>query len=160
MLPLFIIIQFFYLVQKEICCACFSCVVLSLEHEGCVFKYIISDERGFNFTVVHNTSDGTTLCSCKHFERLGILCHHIFYVLKDKKVKAIPDRYVLRQWCKDSIIKPVNAFEDGVFQQCVESEEQTLTMKTLWSDINFCIGMIDQQPHLLKQFSDAIKVQK
>ncbi|CAH9097622.1 unnamed protein product, partial [Cuscuta europaea] len=79
-----------YLVQKEICCACFSCAVFSLEHEGCVFKYIISDDRGFSFTVVHNTSDGTTLCSCKHFERLGILCRHIYYVLKDKKVNAIP----------------------------------------------------------------------
>ncbi|CAH9095338.1 unnamed protein product [Cuscuta europaea] len=33
-------------------------------------------------------------------------------------------------------------------------------MKTLWSDIHFCVGMIEHHPHLFKQFSDAIKVQK
>ncbi|CAH9076696.1 unnamed protein product [Cuscuta europaea] len=153
-------LSIFYLVQKEICCACYSCAVQSLQHEGIVFTYVISDERGLNFTLVHNTSDGTTLCSCKHFERIGILCRHIFFVLKDKKVNAIPDRYVLRRWCKDSILKPLNAFEDGVFKQCVGTEEQTLAMKTLWSDIHFCVGMIEHHPHLLQQFSDVIKVQK
>ncbi|CAH9064884.1 unnamed protein product [Cuscuta epithymum] len=150
----------FYLVQKEICCACFSCAVLSLHHEGCVFTYVISDERGFNFTVVHNSTDGSTVCSCKHFERNGILCRHIFFVLKEKKVNVIPDRYVLRRWCKDSILKPLNAFEAGVFQQCLDTEEQNLAMKTLWSDIHFCVGMIDQKPQMFQQFADAIKVQK
>ncbi|CAH9113656.1 unnamed protein product [Cuscuta europaea] len=153
-------LSIFYLVQKEICCVYYSCAVQSLQHEGIVFTYVISDERGLNFTVVHNTSDGTKLCSCKHFERIGILCRHIFFVLKDKKVNAIPDRYVLHRWCKDSILNPLNAFEDGVFKQCVGTEKQTLAMKTLWSDIHFCVGMIEHHPHLLQQFSDVIKVQK
>ncbi|CAH9094179.1 unnamed protein product [Cuscuta europaea] len=83
-----------------------------------------------------------------------------FFVLKEKKVNSIPDRYVLRRWCKDSILKPLNAFEAGIFQQCLDTEEQNLAMKTLWSDIHFCVGMIDQNPQMFQQFADAIKVQK
>ncbi|CAH9082012.1 unnamed protein product [Cuscuta europaea] len=150
----------FYLVQKEICCACFSCGVHSAQHEDDVSQYVISDERGFSFTVEHNNSDCTTSCTCKHFERIGILCCHIFFVFKDMKVNVILDKYVLHRWCKDSILKPLNAFEDVVFQHCVGTEEKKGAIKQLWSDIHFCVEMIEHDPDLFQQFADVIKAQK
>ncbi|CAH9092708.1 unnamed protein product, partial [Cuscuta europaea] len=52
----------FYVVQKEICSTCFSCGVHSVRHEDGASQYVISDERGFSFTVEHNSSDCTTSC--------------------------------------------------------------------------------------------------
>ncbi|CAH9112161.1 unnamed protein product [Cuscuta epithymum] len=153
-------ISIFYLVQQEICCACFSCGVIGVYPEDGMVRYVISDERGFTFTVQHNRNDCTTSCTCKNFERIGLLCRHIFFVFKDLKVNVIPDKYVLRRWCKDSILKPLNAFEDNVFQQCVGTEEKKGAIKQLWSDIHFCVGMIEHDPDLFQQFADVIKAQK
>ncbi|XP_022031212.2 protein FAR1-RELATED SEQUENCE 12-like [Helianthus annuus] len=55
----------------------------------------------------HDTSkqeDGLSIsCSCKRFEQFGILCRHIFYVLRYNYITEFPRRYVHRRWMRDVV---------------------------------------------------------
>ncbi|KAJ4767531.1 Protein FAR1-RELATED SEQUENCE 5 [Rhynchospora pubera] len=50
--------------------------------------------------VVWNRDDQTITCSCKKFERDGILCCHALKVLDREDIKVIPPRYVLNRWTR------------------------------------------------------------
>ncbi|XP_021990852.1 protein FAR1-RELATED SEQUENCE 5-like [Helianthus annuus] len=48
--------------------------------------------------------DGLSICcTCKRFEQFGILCRHIFYVLRYDDIIEFPRRYVLRRWMRDVV---------------------------------------------------------
>ncbi|XP_035844062.1 protein FAR1-RELATED SEQUENCE 5-like [Helianthus annuus] len=48
--------------------------------------------------------DGLSIsCSCKRFEQFGILCRHIFYVLRYDDITEFPRRYVHRRWMRDVV---------------------------------------------------------
>ncbi|XP_022013958.1 protein FAR1-RELATED SEQUENCE 5-like [Helianthus annuus] len=48
--------------------------------------------------------DGLSInCSCKRFEQFGILCRHIFYVLRYDDKTEFPRRYVHRRWMRDVV---------------------------------------------------------
>ncbi|CAI9285832.1 unnamed protein product [Lactuca saligna] len=44
-------------------------------------------------------------CSCNHFIRTGILCCHIFAVLKNNHIEEIPEQYILRRWRMDATME-------------------------------------------------------
>jgi zinc finger SWIM domain-containing protein 3 len=50
--------------------------------------------------VVWNRDDQIVSCSCKKFEREGILCWHALKVLDREDIKVIPPRYILNRWTK------------------------------------------------------------
>lgn len=37
-------------------------------------------------------------CSCMKFERFGLLCRHIFYVLRMARIHEIPSKYICPRW--------------------------------------------------------------
>ncbi|CAH9076411.1 unnamed protein product [Cuscuta europaea] len=153
-------LSIFYEIQKEICVACFSCPVLSVQEVNGVREYVINDERGMIFNVVHSLIASTTTCSCKDFDRVGLVCRHMFVVFKDLKLHNIPADFVLSRWCKNSIIKPMYDIGDTVFGQCVTNEERKLHVNRLWSDIHCCVAIIEDKPNLFVQFAQLIKEQK
>ncbi|XP_035844834.1 protein FAR1-RELATED SEQUENCE 5-like [Helianthus annuus] len=56
-------------------------------------------------TVQYNKhEDGLSISfSCKRFEQFGILCRHIFYVLRYDDITEFPRRYVHRRWMRDVV---------------------------------------------------------
>lgn len=46
-------------------------------------------------------------CSCKHYESYGLLCRHIFYVLRMNNIKEFPRKYLNKRWLKNA--KPFNS---------------------------------------------------
>ena len=46
-------------------------------------------------------------CSCKHYEAYGLLCRHIFYVLRMNNIKEFPRKYLSKRWLKNA--KPFNS---------------------------------------------------
>ncbi|CAH9069746.1 unnamed protein product [Cuscuta epithymum] len=153
-------LSIFYEIQKEICAACFACPVVSVQEVNGERQYVINDERGMVFNVVHSLIASTTTCSCKDFDRVGLVCRHMFVVFKDLKLHTIPADFVLSRWCKNNLIKPIFDIGDSVFDQCVANEERKLQVNRLWSDIHCCVAIIEDNPVLFDQFSQAIKEQK
>ncbi|VFQ77277.1 unnamed protein product [Cuscuta campestris] len=72
----------FYDVQKEICASCFSCSIVCIQNSEDASEYQISDVSGMISIVHYCERDGTAHCTCKNYERIGLLCRHIFVVFK------------------------------------------------------------------------------
>ena len=50
---------------------------------------------------MYRKSDCTSTCSCRRFEQFGLLCRHVFYVLRSLDIREFPKQYVLNRWRKD-----------------------------------------------------------
>ncbi|RAL37422.1 hypothetical protein DM860_000116 [Cuscuta australis] len=123
-------------------------------------EYQISDVSGMISTVRYCERDGTTHCSCKNYERIGLLCRHIFVVFKNLKIEQIPDFYVTNRWCKFHLLKPM--FDVGGSEMDKESftDQNKTLVSRLMSDIHFCIALVEHTPDLLLAFSNTINQHK
>ncbi|XP_042012170.1 uncharacterized protein LOC121760595 [Salvia splendens] len=70
--------------------------------------YDIKDKDSNSWTVTYSIGDDTYLCGCKKFERLGLLCSHIFCVLKYNFVKLIPEKLCGGRWLKSQFVKSIH----------------------------------------------------
>ncbi|XP_056688459.1 uncharacterized protein [Spinacia oleracea] len=63
--------------------------------------------------VTFNSGNLITSCSCKLFERLGILCKHAVCVLNARKITKIPEYYILDRWTKEATKRPIFDMHEG-----------------------------------------------
>ncbi|XP_019184054.1 PREDICTED: protein FAR1-RELATED SEQUENCE 5-like [Ipomoea nil] len=153
-------ISVFYDVQVEICAACYSCQVVSLcDCDGHV-SYGIKDGAQRAWYVELVLSDYTATCSCKMFERMGLLCRHIFCVFKDRGVESIPSRYVVSRWTKGACLKPIFHIDDTIIDQSSKVENVRIFTNLLWSDIYACVGLADGNIERLAQLRRVICEQR
>ncbi|XP_019190767.1 PREDICTED: protein FAR1-RELATED SEQUENCE 5-like [Ipomoea nil] len=114
----------FYLVQAEICAACFSCRVLNVRDDQGILYYDIKDENDRVFRVVLNVAEVIASCGCKLFERVGLLCRHIFVVFKDLNLNSIPLVYVVNRWTKSASLGQSFDIDGVVVDQCRGVDEK------------------------------------
>ncbi|XP_039137519.1 protein FAR1-RELATED SEQUENCE 5-like [Dioscorea cayenensis subsp. rotundata] len=78
------------------------------------------------------TEDGEPFatCSCKKFEREGLLCRHILKIFKKKEVVKIPQRYVLCRWTMGA------RYLSSVMM--VETHNNAFTPLMKWNAQNMC----------------------
>jgi len=85
-----------------------NCILIS--KEGCISTFDVLDEittdddhvKRFKYSVYFNEDECDVKCTCVLFEMRGILCRHAMNVCQMKKIHALPDKYVLDRWRKDS----------------------------------------------------------
>ncbi|XP_021974693.1 protein FAR1-RELATED SEQUENCE 5-like [Helianthus annuus] len=54
--------------------------------------------------VMMREDDMTVYCTCKRFEQFGLLCSHIFCVLRMLDIREFPQRYILRRWTREAVL--------------------------------------------------------
>ncbi|XP_020262616.1 uncharacterized protein LOC109838594 [Asparagus officinalis] len=77
----------FYEVQKEIMASCYDMSINS-----------ISKEDGVK--VKHAYLNNDVQCTCRLFEKMGIVCRHGFFALNQADVTKIPRHLVVNRWTK------------------------------------------------------------
>ncbi|GJZ93371.1 FAR1 DNA binding domain, zinc finger, SWIM-type, MULE transposase domain containing protein, partial [Tanacetum coccineum] len=107
----------FFDVQDKIYASYSHCMSENFVQVDNAEKYSIRDMqaenriRGDNNFVVYQVdfckSEMEVKCSSKHYEAYGLLCSHIFYVLRMKNIKEFPQKYLNKRWLKND--KPFNA---------------------------------------------------
>ncbi|XP_021985333.1 protein FAR1-RELATED SEQUENCE 5-like [Helianthus annuus] len=55
------------------------------------------------FQVMMRQLDMTVSCSCNMYEQFGLLCAHIFCVLRFLDIKQFPERYIMRRWTREAV---------------------------------------------------------
>nr|GFA00540.1 hypothetical protein [Tanacetum cinerariifolium] len=99
-------------------------------------------------------SDGSVLCSCMNFARVGFLCRHIFCVLKGNGLEVIPDKYILKRWTRDLLPphirrkKQMFGFEGGRYIEC---------SATVYSAVDYCLKLLAKDEDKLLQFVENVK---
>nr|GEZ13604.1 hypothetical protein [Tanacetum cinerariifolium] len=96
----------FYDVQEEIYSSLMNCYALNV-HEGESRRHFMIHDTGADFeykgVVVEVKYEGKINCSCLRHECYGLLCRHIFYVLRLSKVHNFPKSYLQKRWSKNAM---------------------------------------------------------
>ncbi|XP_019178169.1 PREDICTED: protein FAR1-RELATED SEQUENCE 5-like [Ipomoea nil] len=153
-------ISVFYDVQVEICEGCFSCRVVSLcECEGKVcygIKY--GDKKAWSVEFL--LADCSAICSCKMFERIGLVFRHMFFVFKDRGLERIPSMYLVSRWTKGASLKPIFDIDDTVVDQSAKVDNVRVLTNLLWSEIYACVGLADGNVERLEKLRRVICEQR
>jgi hypothetical protein len=54
------------------------------------------------YKVIGDPLEQTSSCSCRQFNRIGILCGHALKVLDLMNIKSLPTQYVLKRWTREA----------------------------------------------------------
>ncbi|KAG6708290.1 hypothetical protein I3842_06G073800, partial [Carya illinoinensis] len=60
--------------------------------------------------VIWNSLKNNVSCSCRKFERCGILCSHALKILDVMDIKVLPEKYILKRWTKEAKNESVQDF--------------------------------------------------
>ncbi|XP_074318376.1 protein FAR1-RELATED SEQUENCE 5-like [Silene latifolia] len=107
-------------------------------HAARVYTHAVFDEFQEEIEMSTNGLDarGTyeATCSCRKFERAGIICRHIIWIYSSNGVQSIPESYVLRRWRKDAVYDA----SDG--KEIIDRKQ--IEMTKLWSEIHETVGVL------------------
>ncbi|XP_047979276.1 protein FAR1-RELATED SEQUENCE 5-like [Salvia hispanica] len=110
-------------VQQEISTVC---EIVSITVEDNIKMHQVKDQYGRTWDVKYDCKQDTFDCSCKKFSRIGLLCCHIFCLLKNKSANLIPEKYFGRRWLKSSLLKAAHGLpseEQQPFEHLDEKQE-------------------------------------
>lgn len=142
--------------KDEFLAACFECGILEMCSIGNIEKYKIVDDLENVFNVAYNKDDETVVCGCKMFVRIGILCRHIFTVLKNEGITCIPDKYIVGRWKKSSLLKPLHDVEFGGAEKYVDVDENRIMSSKIISSVINWLSKIDGDKEKMSSFLHGI----
>ncbi|XP_074288712.1 protein FAR1-RELATED SEQUENCE 2-like [Silene latifolia] len=129
-----------------------------------IFVEDVESNITFKVTVTLSTTDAK--CACKLFEKIGLLCRHIVWVYKSKKIWQIPSKYILDRCAKNShatnrLDPNGNVIEDSNMAQ----SDNRLVCK-LWAEFSATVGVLknlppahmDELASLLVEFREKLSV--
>ncbi|XP_042028656.1 protein FAR1-RELATED SEQUENCE 5-like [Salvia splendens] len=113
----------FKAIQEEIEDAIDCCTMVKTSIGEDTEIYVINDKFSHDWSVSYSVSGDSYVCGCKLFQRLGLVCSHIFWVLRNKKMKLVPDHLHGGRWLKSNFVKPVHCgFVDDIEKALIVDE--------------------------------------
>ncbi|KAK9671879.1 hypothetical protein RND81_12G060900 [Saponaria officinalis] len=151
--------EVFYEIQEEIKTSMCGCGVVGYSRSGSVEVYNIEDsEKRRTFDVQYNGLTSDVLCTCKLFERRGLICRHIFWVFSNKLMKTIPERYVMPRWTKNAMRAPIYDVDGNIIQHYDTVDEAQLEMSKVWSEFyNVISAVAKKEPDILRNLQSLLK---
>ncbi|XP_074294079.1 protein FAR1-RELATED SEQUENCE 5-like [Silene latifolia] len=160
----------FYEFQEQVQMASCSCAVRGFSEQGNM--HIINVEDAYRkhriFQVAHNNESKETTCTCKMFERKGILCKHIIWIISGKGLQSIPEQYIETRWTKKSYRKPLYGLDGKLLQDYDPTDLRKLELSRVWSEFYATISVLNSMPEnqikelslMLLQFREKINPTK
>ncbi|KAK1419644.1 hypothetical protein QVD17_28875 [Tagetes erecta] len=154
---------FFLDQQLKIDDALNNCLSVSVVHLNVVSNYEIKDflqPCSEYFKVMIRIEDMTLSCSCNRFEQFGLICRHIFYVLRVSDIKEYPKKYVLRRWTRDAVPNSSLRFEfipEGCDKNWYEVEAIVRDIK---ATNDYIINRLVTNKYALSGYCDYLKSYK
>ncbi|KAG6390754.1 hypothetical protein SASPL_148499 [Salvia splendens] len=95
--------------------------------------YEVDDLYEKTWTVTFCADDDSYQCGCKLFERIGKICSHIFFILKNNHVKLIPDTLFGGRWLKTPLMKAAHGVLSEEDRTYAFADEKKMAIKKLYS---------------------------
>ncbi|KAJ0926025.1 putative transcription factor interactor and regulator CCHC(Zn) family [Helianthus annuus] len=101
--------------------------------------------------------DVTIKCNCNRFEQFGLLCSHIFCVLRILDVREFPKQYILRRWTHEAVpnSSPGSILTDGGDPD--RSEEVNRCVREISHATEYVVNKLISKFDQLCDFHDHIK---
>ncbi|XP_022003323.1 protein FAR1-RELATED SEQUENCE 5-like [Helianthus annuus] len=131
-----------------------------LDDIGDFIKFFIKDldQPCFSFLeVMIREEDVTVKCICNRFEQFGLLCSHIFYVLRILDVREFLKQYILRRWTREAVpnSSPGSILTDGGDPD--RSEEVNRCVREISHATEYVVNKLISKFDKLSDFRDHIK---
>ncbi|XP_074297694.1 protein FAR1-RELATED SEQUENCE 7-like [Silene latifolia] len=97
-------------------------------------------ERSFN--VEYNPGTLAARCTCRMFERKGIICRYIVWILSANGKKTIPDDYVAARWKKDALKFRLSDCDGEQTDANSSVDGKEVEMVKLWLEVHVTIGLL------------------
>ncbi|XP_074301136.1 protein FAR-RED ELONGATED HYPOCOTYL 3-like [Silene latifolia] len=102
------------------------------------------------------------------FERKGILCKHIIWIISGKGLQSIPEQYIETRWTKKSYRKPLYGLDGKLLQDYDSTNLRKLELSRVWSEFYATISVLTSMPEnqikelslMLLQFREKINPTK
>ncbi|XP_074290921.1 protein FAR1-RELATED SEQUENCE 12-like [Silene latifolia] len=94
------------------------------------------------YQVVYNSLTNDAECSCKLFNRKGIICRHIIWVYSGKQVHTLPDKYILMRWTKNAHKIPLYGPHGELIEDFDATDLRKMEMCKLWSEFYATISVL------------------
>ena len=107
--------------------------------------------------VLRNIEDGSVVCSCQLFLRVGILCRHVFCVFKNANIEVIPSQYILRRWTKN-LIPPALRNKRNRYGEKNEIVENYANEAS--SIVDHCVHILSKDGPRLASFVEKLRLLK
>ncbi|KAL3643682.1 hypothetical protein CASFOL_014497 [Castilleja foliolosa] len=143
-------------VQEEISAACFSCTILAICNEGSSCTYQISDGTS-TVEVVYDSVEDSYTCSCRKYVRWGLLCRHIFVLFKERKVRFIPDKYIVSRWTKNALNTVSLTSGLNIIEKTDPLEKHKIVLGQLYSEFYHTIGVVGNDTETLESIMCSLK---
>ncbi|GJN41271.1 hypothetical protein PR202_gn00619 [Eleusine coracana subsp. coracana] len=79
-----------------------------IKKEGAIEVYQVTEDMRIGdkrkdvvYDILLNEEEFEVKCSCHHYEFRGILCRHVLCLLREKRIKEVPLKYILERWKKN-----------------------------------------------------------
>ncbi|XP_074266030.1 protein FAR1-RELATED SEQUENCE 2-like [Silene latifolia] len=153
--------------QKEVKAACYSCSVGDKEKDKTypiLYTDIIDQARNKTYKVCFKKDDVSVVCTCKKFERHGILCRHALCVFRDRGIQKVPSDYLLSRWSKLATFQSILAPNGKLLADCTSMDVQKNKVGELWSELFTCVTLVEQSHGhcdellgILREFKERVK---
>ncbi|XP_042013988.1 protein FAR1-RELATED SEQUENCE 5-like [Salvia splendens] len=120
-------------IQEEMADASSNCGMKGMSTEDDIQYYEVDDLYEKTWTVTFCADDDSYQCSCKLFERIGKICSHIFFILKNNHVKLIPDTLFGGRWLKTPLMKATHGVLSKEDMTYAFADEKKMAIKKLYS---------------------------
>nr|GLL29872.1 protein FAR1-RELATED SEQUENCE 2-like [Ipomoea trifida] len=94
----------------------------------------MAEGDSIHFDVYAKNVDLSFDCTCRMFQRIGLLCRHVFVLLKDSRVDIIPSQYIVARWTRAYDGEVCRGDNIGV----VTDPNSALTQ--VWNEFYNCVG--------------------
>ncbi|XP_042044878.1 protein FAR1-RELATED SEQUENCE 4-like [Salvia splendens] len=142
----------FKLIQSEIEEAVDNVTMVTVSNIGENEIYVVNDKFSKNWTVSYSTSFDSYACSCKMFGRIGLVCSHIFWVLRNKKIKLIPNELHGGRWLKSKFVKAVHCGFDDDIETFIVADETKQEYRDMHGDFYDIAGLIEGDSDKIRAF--------
>ncbi|KAM0047426.1 putative transcription factor FAR family [Helianthus debilis subsp. tardiflorus] len=96
-------------------------------------------------------------CSCGRYEQYGVLCRHIFLVLKMSKVESFPKKYVMRRWTRDAVPRKTvtSVKENAEANQTVDGVNKVV--REIMIGTEYIVDKLSKDMEKLALYRDKVK---
>ncbi|KAH6797570.1 hypothetical protein C2S52_022124 [Perilla frutescens var. hirtella] len=140
----------FLKVQEEIMHSYFKCSVVEVNCSDPMMVYEADDGSKFTHTVTYNKVEDTFVCSYKKYIMEGLLCCHVFLLLKNMKAVEIPQKYIISRWTKTSLLKPLHSEGGALFDNCDNVGDGKNLTNQLVSEFYSTLGLVEGNDEKMK----------
>ncbi|XP_074298679.1 protein FAR1-RELATED SEQUENCE 5-like [Silene latifolia] len=148
----------FYDFQEELKGACYSCneANKSTKERDVERLFVMDRERKKVYEI---DVDGKTLvCSCKRFQRFGILYRHCVWVLHNKGFDEIPSEYLLPRWSNYATFRPIfNVVGTSLEADCASIDTRQNTISELWSGVFTAVSLVEDDEEKEKELLELLQ---